>query len=305
MSRFVAVLVLVMLAVPAPASAAHATSLDAVLETTIVPAGSALSVDGTLHTTAQPAQRLWTDTTLAGDLGSFQYPADPSSDLIEGRVEHGAPGDPLSVHIKVAPAIGPEVPGKPYQWFRWPFQIEDIWYFVEFTYLPNSASGAWNGSWYYCKLALGSNCIHGTTPPFPVTYDAASRTYTGKIPLEAMAAVQPDGTLAQDTIRPFSAQYPAEAGYKQTLQSRLDAAPEFEAVELPIASVFYGIGSPGENPDDVETVGTLPVSTDGSLDVGFAGTVPTAGLSPGEHALYLRGCFGPCSVAVLPFTVTA
>ena len=287
-----------------PASADAGPVVDAAAPSQ-VSQGSSVSVAGTMTVAAQPAVTVWSDGTLAQDLPTADYPYDPNIDLIEGSVEHAKPADPLTLRIKVA--SGPDTGGKPYQWFRWSFQLEERWYFVEFTYMQNGASGAWQGSWYYCKLALGSSCIHGETPGFPVSWDATSRTITGRLPIADLARVQPDGTLDQDSFRPFSSQYPPESGYKTpaiTLQH--DNSPAFTAIELPIATVHLGIAPAGTSPDQVSfNTRALPASSDGSLDVRFVGSVPTGGLVPGSYSVFVKGCFGPCSIAEVPVTINA
>lgn len=301
----VALAALLAAAIAGPASAdAAGPVLDAVAPSQ-VSQGSSVGVSGTMTVAAQPAVTVWTDGTLVQDLPTFDYPYDPNIDLIEGSVEHAKPADPLTLRMKVAP--GPDTGSKPYQWFRWSFQLEERWYFVEFTYMQNGASGAWQGSWYYCKLALGSNCIHGETPGFPVSWNTASRTITGRVPMADLARVQPDGTLDQDMFRPFSSQYPPESGYKLpviTLQH--DNSPAFTAVELPIATVHLGIAPAGTSPDQVSfTRRAVPSVSDGSLDVGFVGSVPTAGLAPGSYSVFVKGCFGPCSIDEVPVTINA
>lgn len=269
-----------------------------------VAAGTPVSVSGTMTVAPQPAAVLWTDPTIAGDLPSFDYPTEPLIDIVEGSVVRARPGDPLSLRFKVAPALGPEA-AKPFMWFRWPFHLDQIWYFIEFTYVQDGAAGAWQGSWYYCKLALGTNCIHGTTPPFPVTFDAATRTFTGQIPLAAMAAVQPDGHLVQDSMRPFSSQYMPESGHKYpALTLSQDNSAPFEPYDLPIETVFLGVAPVGTDPADV-TYDRHAATTGaaGSLEQPFQGSVPTDGLAPGYYQLFVKGCFGPCTTTILPFHV--
>ena len=273
------------------------------LGSTTVVAGSPVTVSGTMTVAEQPAALLWTDVTVTGDLTGFQYPSEPLVDLVEGSVLRARPGDPLTMRIKVAPSVVPEVP-KPFTWFRWPFHLGDIWYFIEFTYVQNGAAGGWQGSWYYCRLALGNNCVHGTTPPFPVTWNAASRTFSGAIPLPAMAVVQPDGRLVQDTMRPFSSQYPPESGHKYpVLTFSQDRTQAFSPYDLPIETVFLGVAPAGTSPDDVayEAYATLTGGT--SLEQPFTGSVSTAGLTAGSYQLFVKGCFGPCTTTVLPFSV--
>ncbi len=290
-----------------PASAdGGAPRLDAAsLDRTSLPAGTVLSVSGSMTVDPQAAMRVWTDGTLATDLPTFDYPSDPNVDLVEGTVEHARPGEPLAIRVKVAPALGVDTGSKPFQWYRWAFQLEQIWYFVEFTYVQDGAAGGWQGSWYYCKLALGTACIHGTTPPFPVTFDAATRTFTGKIPFPTLAAVQPDGELAQDTMRPFST-YRPEAGYKYpVLIFTQDRAPAFDPYDLPLESVFLGVAPTGTDPSEVTTpVHASVTTTAGSLSVPFSGAVATDGLAPGAYDLWVKVCFGPCTYSALPFTVT-
>lgn len=267
--------------------------------------GTTVSVTGTMTAATQPATTLWNDGTLAQDLLAFDYPYDPMLDLVEGSVEHALPGDPLTIRMKVAAA--PETPAKPYQWYRWSFQLEELWYFVEFTYLQNGTSLGWQGTWYYCKLALGSSCVHGDTQPFPVSWDAASRTISGQVPLGALAAKQPDGTLDQDTMRPFSTQYRPESGYKfPVITLTHDRAPAFTPYELPIATVLLGIAPEGTNPAEVAfSRRATPTVTADSLDVPFAGSVSTDGLAPGIYTVFVKACFGPCTIEGYPLTISA
>lgn len=302
----VSIALLIPTLMPASASAdATAPVLSSLsLGSDVVAAGEPVTISGTMTVAPQPAAVLWTDPTVAGDLSTFDYPTTPFIDIVEGSVVRARPGDPLSLRIKVAPALGPEAP-EPFQWYRWPFHLDQIWYFVEFTYVQNGAAGAWQGSWYYCKLALGTNCIHGTTPPFPVTFDAATRTFTGQIPLAAMAAAQPDGHLVQDSMRPFSSQYMPESGHKYpALTLSQDNSTPFTPYDLPIETVFLGIAPAGTNPANVvydhhaTTTGAA-----GSLEQPFQGSVPTEGLAPGYYQLFLKGCFGPCTATALTFFV--
>lgn len=284
------------------ASAEGGTAIEAFTPSEVTQ-GSSISVSGTMATAAQPASVVWTDGTLIQDLPAFDFPYDPNLDLVEGAVEHAKPSDPLTLRIKVAP--GPDTLGKPFQWFRWPFQLEERWYFVEFTYVQNGAAGGWVGSWYYCKLSLGSACVHGDTPPFPVSWDAASRTFSGQIPLRDLAAVQPDRTLDQDTMRPFSNQYPPESGYKALAQLQHDNSPPITPTVVPIASMHLGIAPAGTSPDQVAfTHRATPAVSDGSLDVGFVGSVPTDGLAPGSYTVFVKGCFGPCAIDEVPIAIT-
>lgn len=290
---------------PATAGAAFPTLSGVGLAQSTVAAGTPLRVSGRMTAVEQPATRLWTDSTLTGDLGSYQYPSEPLLDLVEGGVRRARPGDPLTLTIKVADAVAETGP-KPYMRYRWPFHLGDIWYFITFTYLGDGATGSWQGGWYYCKLALGSNCVHGTTPSFPVTFDAATRTFTGAIPLQAMAAVQPSGALVQDTMRPFSSQYPPEAGYAfPALTWTQDSSPAFTPHDVPIESVFVGIAPAGTPVASVTYTSSVPVTiAPGSMDVAFGGDVPTAGLAPGSYDLWLKACFGPCTEQPLRFTVS-
>lgn len=299
MSRIAALALCLALVSPLPAAASPATDLSAALGADSVATGSPLPVRGTLTTAAQAPRLVWTDGPMTSDLGSLQYPVDHSTDLLEGWVERAEPGDPLTLKVKVAAPTGPDLSGKAYQWIRWPFQLEDRWYFIEFLH----DGTVWKGSWYYCNLALGSNCHHGTTPPFPAAYDPATRTFTGRIPLADLAAVQPDGRLAQDEMRTFSSQYIPEAGFKYpAFQWRHDAGPAFDSVVVPIESVFYEIVEEGST-DPIGFGQSLPVTT-GPDGVTFDSSVPTDGLAPGAYTLYLKGCFGPCVVRTLGFTVT-
>lgn len=290
----------------APAGTSAAPALKSVqLGSSAVPVGTRVPVSGVMTVIEQPAARLWTDTTLPGDLLTFQYPTDPLLDLVEGSVRRSRPGDPFIMTIKVADTVV-DTGGKPFMRLRWPFHLGDIWYFVTFNYVQNGPTGSWQGSWYYCRLALGSACTHGTTPPFPVTFDAQTRTFTGAIPLAHMAAVQPSGALVQDTMRPFSTRYPPEAGYSfPVLTWTQDTAPAFTPHDVPLESVLLGVAPSGSKPHEVNFSDHAAVSVeDGSLEVGFAGTVPTEGLAPGAYDLWVKACFGPCTTGRLPFTVT-
>ncbi|MFN2543972.1 MAG: hypothetical protein ABR600_05295 [Actinomycetota bacterium] len=277
------------------------------LDRTAVSTGAPVQVSGTMSVTPQSSAVLWNDTTLTGDVPSLRAPIDPMQDLVQGGVGHARPGDPLVLTIKVAPVAGADTGAKPYMWYRWPFQLDKIWYFVELKYLPTTGTNfAWQGSWYYCKLALGSNCIHGTTPAFPVTFDAQTRTFTAGIPVADLARVQPDGVLLQDEIRTFDpTQYIPESGYSNTISYQIDSAPPFGGVTVPLESVFLGVAPAGTAPEDVTYSGfATTTSTAGSFDVPFSGSVSTAGLAPGAYAVYAKACFGPCTVTTLPLTVT-
>jgi hypothetical protein len=241
---------------------------------------------------------------VAQDLPTFDYPWDPNVDLVEGSVEHSSPADPLTLRMKVAQA--PDTVSKPYQWFRWSFHLEELWYFVEFTYIQNGASAGWQGSWYYCKLALGSNCVHGDTPAFPVTWDATSRTVTGRVPIAELAAKQPDRALDQGTMQPFSTQYRPEAGYKYpAITLTHDRAPQFTPYELPIATVRVGVAPAGTPANQVafDRRATLTPSA-GSAEVPFATTIDTAQMAPGDYEVFVKGCFGPCTISSSPLTIT-
>lgn len=283
---------------PAPTLSGVALGSD------VVPAGAAVTVSGTMTVAEQPAETLWNDVTVTGDLNGFDYPSEPLVDLVQGSVLRARPGDPLTLRITVAPSAVPDVP-KPFTWFRWPFHLGDIWYFVEFTYVQNGAAGGWQGSWYYCRLALGNNCVHGTTPSFPVTWDAAARTFTGQIPLAAMAVVQPDGTLEADTMRPFSSQYPPQSGHKTPAATLgQDRGPAFEPHDVPIETVFLGVAPAGTNPSAVDYAATATTTGGTSLEQPFTGSVSTEGLAPGFYQLFVKGCFGPCATTSLPFFVS-
>lgn len=285
---------------PAAAGAEQGTSVE--FELTGADGSSVLDVTGLMATTAQPATVLWNDGTVAQDLPTFDYPWDPAVDLVQGSVERAAPTDPLTLRVKVA--AGPDIPPKPYQWYRWAFHLEELWYFIEFTYVQNGATGGWVGSWYYCKLSLGSNCIHGDTPTFPVTWDASTRTITGRVPIADLAAKQPDRALEQGTMKPFSSDYRPSAGYKTAAILTHDRAPAFTPYELPIATVTVGVAPAGTPVGQVtfDRRATVTPSA-GSGDVPFATTIQTAQMAAGEYEVFVKGCFGPCTVTSLPLTI--
>ncbi|HYH27687.1 MAG TPA: hypothetical protein VEA19_02795 [Actinomycetota bacterium] len=299
---------LIVAAAAVPSAGAQSTEITSVqLDRTVVEAGQTLRLTGSMAVTEQPGlKKLWTDTTVTGDVTAFQYPSSPSVDIVEGFVEHARPGDPLTMEIRFAPELGAEPGPTPFQWYRWPFQIGDRWYFVELTYVQGGPAFEWRGSWYYCRLALGNNCVHGTTPLFPVTWSPLSRRITGKIPIRDLGAAQSDGILPQDEMRPFSNSYPPESGHKTpgaTLGQ--DRAPAFEPILLPIESVFLGIAPRGTPADSVQyTQKALPTPAAGSLDVPFSALVETETMSAGDYDLWVKGCFGPCDVRVVPFTVS-
>ncbi|HVM11601.1 MAG TPA: hypothetical protein VM638_03870 [Actinomycetota bacterium] len=299
-----------LLAVPAAAQTPGAlpSLAEVELDRTAVAAGQPIRVTGRLLTQVQPPARLWVDATLPGDLGSFNYPVDPQLDLVEGWVARERPGDPLTMQIKVAPAIGADSGPKPYMRFRWSFHLNDLWYFVRFRYLSDGTGTgfSWQGNWYYCRLALGSNCFHGDTPPFPVTWDAATRTFTGRIRLADLAAKQESGRLVQDTMRPFSSQYPPESGYElPVITIGQDSSAPFAPYDLPIETVFLGIAPVGSAPQSVNySVAADVQTTAGSLDVPFSGQISTEGLATGAYDLWVKGCFGPCVTRTFRISVS-
>jgi hypothetical protein len=296
------------------ASAEDGSTLqNVVLDRTSAAAGQEVAVTGSLKVSQQADGRIWTDPAFPDEPPNSR-PIEPMVDLIEGRLEHAVPSDPLTLRIKLAPGLGPDV-SKPY-WYRWQFHLNDIWYFVEFKQTFAGATASWVGSWYYCKLALGSNCIHDTTPAFPVSFDSTTRTLTGRLPLADLAAVQPKRSLTQDQVKPVPT-YAPEAGYTTPKTATLGALPvamdrvgpfgtaTYEPFDLPIATVFLGVAPRGTPSESVTYSRTAPVSiSEGSMDVPFAGTISTAGLASGEYSVYVKGCFGPCAVQVVPLTIT-
>ncbi|MFN2543969.1 MAG: hypothetical protein ABR600_05280 [Actinomycetota bacterium] len=321
LASLVAVLAMAMLSAPSafaePGAAPVVTGLAA--SATSVPSGARIHVTGTMTTSAQPKQTAWTDPTLVEDITStpmqclsscfLAVPSNPMVDLVEGDVTHANPADPLTFQVKLGPAVGADTGPLPYLWYQWPFQLDKIWYFVDFDY-ASSGTGtfAWKGSWFYCKnFALGSNCVHGTTPSFPVTWDVSTRTLTGTVPLGDLAKVQPDGALTQDAVKQFSSQYPPESGFDWagSLDEGQDFATWTSSLTVPLATVSTAIAPSDTSPEGVTFTSNATVTTSkGSNEAPFAGDVSTAGLAPGSYTLFVQACFGPCTTDEIPITVS-
>lgn len=282
------------LAVPTPASAATSVGIDPP-----VLSGGSLSVSGKALFAHQPMLSLGSDP--AGD----QLPPGPDvagKDLIDLSMATGL-DEMLTIRWKLAglsPATGRGADVS----YGTAFCVEPGETCYAITFVDTGALNSFVWGWTCPDESCAISSGHHTHSWETDAYDTTAGTASARIPL-ADLGISPGSRLRAVPAATFGATTWVASPW-WFLQDVIVAPPTFDRATtgdylVPGRSVTLAVGKPGHDPV------TLDYPVQAPVDGGdrFAATLDVSGLAPGEHAVYVRACYGGnnCGYASRVFTL--